>query len=542
MTKNLMPKVLKYIGLALAILTALFLLNCNHVLAGMVTLFLPTAYPWVFAALLLIEAAAFYWLWQAWFTRPDHLAFDVTDSNARKQLESMLVERLYENISSTKDAELKKKTPNYPNMAVVEECVALLNKKTDPKFVEDCLALLNKKANEEIQSTARRIFVATALSQNGRIDTIIVFVGLCRMVWRISSIYNQKPHPSEVFRLYKAVATSTFLAFSIEELNIATEISTGFGELLKAAAPAVATRAVPIVGHTLEKVTASAIDGAANCFLALRTGIIARNTFNYILNVEERPKRVKVFQEAGAMLLDISRTPLKNLVGTAKDTLAETVQDVVDGVEKAIQSATSKAIDTIETAKEKAVQASTETAKAVADETKKATQALIKAGELAKDGAVKAIEATKDGSVKAIEAARNGSVQAVEAAKRGSLQAVEAAKDSLVKTGETVINSVVHTGETVISSTVKTGEAVIDAASKTGGAVKGGAKTGIAHLREFARNSTESVTQAGRSAVSSITNAATSTREAISRTIKNDKNNPADKEENKQVSGAIDKV
>ena len=159
MTKNLMPKVLKYIALALAILTALFLLNCNHALAGMVAAFFgPTAYPWVFVALLLIEAAAFYWLWQAWFTRPENLAvvFD-GDSNDSGQLKTILVERLYENISNIKDAELKKKSPNHPNMTVVEECVALLNRKTDQGFVKNGIALLNKKANEEIQSTARQI-------------------------------------------------------------------------------------------------------------------------------------------------------------------------------------------------------------------------------------------------------------------------------------------------------------------------------------------------------------------------------------------------
>jgi len=462
MTKNLMPKVLKYIGLALAILTALFLLNCNHVLAGIVTLLLPAAYPWVFAALLLIEAAAFYWLWQAWFNRPDHLAFDVTDFKARKQLENMLVERLCENFRSIKDAEQKKDTPN---RAVIEECVVLLNKKTDPMFVEDCLKLLNKKANEEIQSTAKRIFLATALSQNGRIDTIIVFVGLCRMVWRISSIYNQKPHPSEVFRLYKAVATATFLAFSIEELNIATEISTGFGELLKAAAPATMARAVPIVGHTFEKITASAIDGAANCFLALRTGIITRNTFAYVLTVEERPSRTVVFKEAGGMLLSITSTPLKDLAGTAKDTFAGVVQDVVDGVENAIQTATSKAIETIEIAKEKAV-----------DETQKATETIRKAGDLAKASIEASVESIKRAGASMTSTAQDLSTQL---------------KQVAVDTGVGLTTRVAETKQAV--------QVVVDDATKAIQAVEAKAAQTIADsgtglkesMQEFTKNSTD---------------------------------------------------
>jgi len=289
-----MQKILKYLGPILLTLTALFLLACNHNLAGIVAAFAPTAYAWVFVALLLIEAAAFYWLWRGMFGRQDHLIFDEPNPKAQEQLKSELVNRFKEN-DLIKNANL------------------------DPECVEECLALLNQKADEEIQRTAKGIFMSTAMSQNGRIDAIIMFVSLCRIVWRVSFIYNQKPHPFEVLRLYQAVAISTFLAYSIEELNIVDEISASFGGLISAVVPTIAIGATPFLGTALQKVTASVFDGTANCFLALRTGIITRNAYRYILVAKkERPIRVDVFKEAGSMLMRIAGKPINNIIGVAK--------------------------------------------------------------------------------------------------------------------------------------------------------------------------------------------------------------------------------
>jgi hypothetical protein len=305
---------LKYIGLFLLVLTALFLLVCNNAIAGMVASFIPTAYVWVFAALVFIEVIAFYWFWRGLFGRQDHLAFDVTDPQAQERLKNELVARLRENEHITK---------------------ANLN----PESVENCLTLLDQKADEEIQRTAKGIFLATALSQNGRIDAIIVFVGLCRMVWNISSIYNQKPHPSELVRLYWAITIPTFLAYSIEELNIASEVSASFGKLLEAVTPATVTGAIPFVGTALQRFTASAIDGAANCFLALRTGIITRNAYTYILTAEARPNRTKVFSEAGGMLSSICRDPIKGLIEATKATTVGFGTNVIDKLHEKIDKA-----------------------------------------------------------------------------------------------------------------------------------------------------------------------------------------------------------
>lgn len=296
-----MPKALKYAGLFLAVLTAVFLLACNQALAGLAAPLAPGAHFWVFLALLLVEAAGFVWLWRGIFGRRRHLAFDAADAEGRGRMARELANRLREN------THLK--------------AAGLTMDPADPLSTAACLALLREKADEETRRTAERIFLATTLSQNGRIDAIIVFVSLCRLVWRISAIYNQRPHPAEVVSLYWAVATSTFLAFSFEELDIATEVSVGFSEAFHAMAPATVTGGLPFVGAALQKFTASAIDGAANCFLALRAGIITRNAYAYALSAAERPGRGAVFKEAGAALLAMSHKLIEQFSKNLGDAL-----------------------------------------------------------------------------------------------------------------------------------------------------------------------------------------------------------------------------
>ncbi|MDL2316979.1 hypothetical protein LJC59_07885, partial [Desulfovibrio sp. OttesenSCG-928-A18] len=197
----------------------------------------------------------------------------------------------------------------------------------DEDFRARSLALLREKADEEIRLCARRIFLATALSQNGRLDALIVFVSLCRLVWRVSRIYNQRPHPSEVLSLYWAVVSSTFLALSIEELDIATEISVGFGEAFHAMAPAGMTASIPFAGKALQTFTSAVIDGTANCYLALRAGIIVRNAYAYGAIGEKRPGRAAVFREAGAVLLDMSRSLAENIAASLASNFADAARN-----------------------------------------------------------------------------------------------------------------------------------------------------------------------------------------------------------------------
>lgn len=309
-------RIVKYVLLAFALLTALLALYINAGLASFAENVFPGSFLWTHGALLAIESLAFLWFWRGIFGGSKHLLLvDDESPKGRERFARELVRRLRKN-PRIREAGL---TPSGP---------------ADKEKIEACMAFLNEKADQEIHQTARRVFLATALSQNGRLDAFIVFVSLCRLVWRIAALYNQRPHPREIASLYIAVVTSVFLALSLEELDVSTEISIGFGHAFNAMAPAGAAASIPFAGKALQTFTTAAIDGAANCYLTLRTGIVARNAYAYAF-ADQRPKRAAVYREAGATLLTMSASLMDKLSSGVADGLAGAVRYAQDKTVKA---------------------------------------------------------------------------------------------------------------------------------------------------------------------------------------------------------------
>ena len=293
-------KLLRCILIALTLALFMLLLNINQGIASFASAFFPQSAPFVHGGLLLLECALVFWLWRSLFGGSANLRFPNNPTpEQREEFTRAITARLRYNPHLDHDK---------------------LNHKS-PDFLPQALEQLKAKADLEIKRTAERVFLATALSQNGRIDAIIVFAVLCRLVWRISRLYNQRPHPSEILNIYGAVVTATFVALSFEELDIATEISVGFGEAFHAMAPAAVSGSVPLVGTALQKFTSSAIDGAANGYLALRAGIICRNAYMYSVVGQERPARVTVYKEAGGVLMTMANGLINQVMRSFSDLL-----------------------------------------------------------------------------------------------------------------------------------------------------------------------------------------------------------------------------
>ena len=316
--KDRMPRTLAILGAALAVVAALLVLFVNRSLADLVEWAVPGSAFRVHMGLMAVEALAILWFWKGIFRGKKHLLLMADPTpEAEREFAEELARRMRDNPLVPKNSE------GAPDAS-------------DPAYLDWCMAQLNGKADEEIRQTASRVFLATALAQNGKLDALIVFVTLCRMVWRISGIYNQQPHPREILSLYWAVVTSTFLALSFEELDLATEITVGFGEAFHAMAPAGLTETIPFAGKALHVVTRGTIDGAANCYLCLRAGIITRNAYAYRAKQQRIPSRAAVFREAGVVLLDMSATLVQKLAQSLAGALTKgTVQvgkDIAGGV------------------------------------------------------------------------------------------------------------------------------------------------------------------------------------------------------------------
>mgnify|MGYP002459781132 FL=1 len=213
-----------------------------------------------FVSLLALEAGAVLWLGLAWFARAPRLVLRDDPTEADRQAFARELERRL------------KKNPHVRAAGL---------RATDEHFLEKALDVLDARAGEEIRNSAKRVFLGTALSQNGRLDALIVFVSLARMVWRVSGIYNQRPTPAELWSVYSTVSSATFISFSIEALDIPRTITESMNELLPAVTPAMAASSVPLMGPMMQQCTSAVIDGAANCLLAIRAGVVTRSAFRF---------------------------------------------------------------------------------------------------------------------------------------------------------------------------------------------------------------------------------------------------------------------
>ena len=273
-----------------------------------------------FVSLLALETGAVLWLGLAWFSRAPRLVLRDDPTEAERQAFARELERRL------------KKNPHVRAAGL---------RATDEHFLEKALDVLDARAGEEIRNSAKRVFLGTALSQNGRLDALIVFVSLARMVWRVSGIYNQRPTPAELWSVYSTVSSATFISFSIEALDIPRTITESMNELLPAVTPAMAASSVPLMGPMMQQCTSAVIDGAANCLLAIRAGVVTRSAFRFAALGREEARQQACVREAGTMLAEISqetvgaiveafRKQLVNLPVSMGQKISETVGTVAD--------------------------------------------------------------------------------------------------------------------------------------------------------------------------------------------------------------------
>ena len=75
-----------------------------------------------------------------------------------------------------------------------------------------------------IRDSAAAVFVSTAISQSGRLDTVFVLTAHFRMVWRIACVYSQRPALRDLINLYANVAATAFVAGELDEAEIGEQI------------------------------------------------------------------------------------------------------------------------------------------------------------------------------------------------------------------------------------------------------------------------------------------------------------------------------
>ncbi|HJO05604.1 MAG TPA: DUF697 domain-containing protein [Acidobacteriota bacterium] len=137
--------------------------------------------------------------------------------------------------------------------------------------IEAALAEIGECADRLVKANAGRVFLATAVSQSGRLDAFMVLGIQLRMVWQLAHLYAQRPTIRELFHLYANVATTAFVAGSLEDLDVSEQVA----PILSASLPTLAGE-VPGLRVAAGLVANSIVIGSANAFLTLRVGMVAK--------------------------------------------------------------------------------------------------------------------------------------------------------------------------------------------------------------------------------------------------------------------------
>lgn len=412
-----------------------------------------------FVSLLALEAGAVLWLGLSWFARAPRLVLRDDPTEAERQAFARELERRL------------KKNPHVRAAGISA---------TDENFLEKALDVLDARAGEEIRSNAKRVFLGTALSQNGRLDALIVFVSLARMVWRVSGIYNQRPTPAELWSVYSTVSSATFISFSIEALDIPQTITESMNELLPAVTPVMAASSVPLMGPMMQQCTSAVIDGAANCLLAIRAGVVTRSAFRFAALGREEARQQACVREAGTMLAEISRETVGAIVEAFRKQLVNLPASMGQKISETVGTVADSALEKTRGAAQSVARGGTAVAEAVSS----GAGAVIGAGQAVagavSTGAGAVADALGNGTSAVIHAVGDCATSAEKVVLRGGSAVMESvgsgagAVADMVSSGTSAVIGVVSDGAATAGQAVaRGGTAVVGAVSSGAGAVIG---------------------------------------------------------------------
>jgi len=179
------------------------------------------------------------------------------------------------------------------------------------KDIQEALGKLSVDVDKVIRETAISVFVGTAVMQNGRMDGLIVLATQLRMVWRIATIYYQRPSPQQMVYLYSNVGATAIVADNIQEVDF----SALAGPIVTAILPSL-KGAIPGLQGIATLLTNSIANGSANAFLTLRVGIIARHYCEAVTTTSSQSVRMSATKEAAKLLGQIAKDNGSRLVGS----------------------------------------------------------------------------------------------------------------------------------------------------------------------------------------------------------------------------------
>ena len=169
--------------------------------------------------------------------------------------------------------------------------------------IEAGLELLGARADDVARRAASEVFIATAVSQHGSLDALVMLGVQAKMLWRVAHVYHQRPGARELAHLYANVGATAFIAGELEDMDISDHIQpvvSGVFGSVAGAVPGLQTASTVFV--------TSVLGGATNAFLTLRVAMITKQYCAALTSRPRRSLRRAAVVQAGTMLGGIVRS------------------------------------------------------------------------------------------------------------------------------------------------------------------------------------------------------------------------------------------
>lgn len=204
--------------------------------------------------------------------------------------------------------------------------------------IEAALKVLADRADAVIKKTAGEVFITTAVSQNGSLDSVVVLAAQSKMTWTLARLYYQRPRLRELGYLYGNVAATAFVAAEIEDLDLAAQLQPVMSSVLGSVAGA-----VPGVQVVSTVATNSIFNGAANAYLTLRIGLIAKQYCGALVRPDRRLAKRSAMAGAarmlGAVVVDGAKQVAGAFVVASKRSVTGAAKEAARGVGGMVKSA-----------------------------------------------------------------------------------------------------------------------------------------------------------------------------------------------------------
>lgn len=157
--------------------------------------------------------------------------------------------------------------------------------------LETALKVLEAEAENVARQTASRVFLGTAVSQFGALDTLVVALTQASMVWRIAHVFQRRPSLRHVGYLFANVLATAATSSQLERIDLSRHLQPLLGSLLGQS-----IASMPGVAAASGFVSNSLFQGTVNAFLTLRVAMV---TIEYS-RATVRPVRATVWKSAVA--------------------------------------------------------------------------------------------------------------------------------------------------------------------------------------------------------------------------------------------------